>query len=536
MGMVRGLALMIAGAGIQNLPYEFIYIGQSKLLKIQSPIWWMLAVVLIFHVLTTRTVFFRRYYYIGGNEKAADLSGIRVRRMKHYAFILSAFLAGIAGILIASRLGSAIASIGKGMELRVITAVILGGASLAGGQGRIVGALLGTVFMGIISNVMVLSRVSGYWQEIILGAILILAIWFDIEVQKRTKNSPQPQQTSKKIATVLLLLCAAGGVFMSCEGPPRDKTVAKIGAVNEADYAMTEANADEEYVMVTTATSLPLFVTHDQAAFKAWGKARGVKVSIVGPTDWNVPAQIEAIEQVIATKPAGMLINGTDLGIANAINKAVEAGIPTVVYDSEIPSKRHCFLGSDWFQMGLKQGEAIGKLANGKKGKVACVGILGQSNQEDGFRGLQEALKKYPNLQFLGKFETHNSTEETARITSDLISSYPDLVALAGFTSETGPGIGLGIKEMNRVGKVIGTNVDASPILLKLLKEGVLQFLVEQKRETFVWYGAQFLFDMVHNVNAFPKNYIQAGSHALPYSVNTGIIEINKDNVDLFIK
>ena len=89
---------------------------------------------------------------------------------------------------------------------------------------------------------------------------------------------------------------------------------------------------------------------------------------------------------------------------------------------------------------------------------------------------------------------------------------------------------------MNRVGKVIGTNVDASPILLKLLKEGVLQFLVEQKRETFVWYGAQFLFDMVHNVNAFPKNYIQAGSHALPYSVNTGIIEINKDNVDLFIK
>lgn len=536
MGMVRGLALMIAGAGIQNLPYEFIYIGQSKLLKIQSPIWWMLAVVLIFHVLTTRTVFFRRYYYIGGNEKAADLSGIRVRRMKHYAFILSAFLAGIAGILIASRLGSAIASIGKGMELRVITAVILGGASLAGGQGRIVGALLGTVFMGIISNVMVLSRVSGYWQEIILGAILILAIWFDIEVQKRTKNSPQPQQTSKKIATFLLLLCAAGGVFMSCEGPPRDKTVAKIGAVNEADYAMTEANADEEYVMVTTATSLPLFVTHDQAAFKAWGKARGVKVSIVGPTDWNVPAQIEAIEQVIATKPAGMLINGTDLGIANAINKAVEAGIPTVVYDSEIPSKRHCFLGSDWFQMGLKQGEAIGKLANGKKGKVACVGILGQSNQEDGFRGLQEALKKYPNLQFLGKFETHNSTEETARITSDLISSYPDLVAIAGFTSETGPGIGLGIKEMNRVGKVIGTNVDASPILLKLLKEGVLQFLVEQKREAFVWYGAQFLFDMVHNVNAFPKNYIQAGSHALPYSVNTGIIEINKDNVDLFIK
>jgi ribose/xylose/arabinose/galactoside ABC-type transport system permease subunit len=147
MGMVRGLALMIAGAGIQNLPYEFIYIGQSKLFKIQSPIWWMLGIVLLFHFLSTRTLFFRRFYYIGGNEKAADLSGIRVNKMKLYGFVLSAFLAGIAGILITSRLGAAISTMGKGMELRVITAVILGGASLAGGQGRI-GGIVGHYFYG----------------------------------------------------------------------------------------------------------------------------------------------------------------------------------------------------------------------------------------------------------------------------------------------------------------------------------------------------------------------------------------------------
>lgn len=188
MGMVRGLALLIAGAGIQDLPYEFIYIGQSKLLSVQAPIWWMLAIVALFHFLTTRTIFFRRYYYIGGNERAADLSGIRVKNMKLYGFVLSALLAGVAGILLTSRLGAAISTMGKGMELRVITAVILGGASLSGGQGRILGALLGTLFMGLIANLMVLARVSGYWQEIILGLILIGAIWFDIEVQKRTKK------------------------------------------------------------------------------------------------------------------------------------------------------------------------------------------------------------------------------------------------------------------------------------------------------------------------------------------------------------
>lgn len=186
MGMVRGITLMIAGAGIQNLPYSFIYIGQSKLLSIQSPVWWMIIIVILFHYLTTYTTFFRRYYYIGGNETAAELSGIDVKRVKMYGFILSALLAGIAGILLTSRLGAAISSMGKGMELRVITAVILGGASLKGGQGKIVGALLGTILIGMISNIMILSRVSGYWHEIIIGIILIAAIWFDLAVQKKS--------------------------------------------------------------------------------------------------------------------------------------------------------------------------------------------------------------------------------------------------------------------------------------------------------------------------------------------------------------
>lgn len=185
LGMVRGLALMIAGAGIQNLPYEFIYIGQSKMLGIQSPVWWMIFMVILFHYLTTYTLFFRRYYYIGGNEVAAELSGIHVRKVKMVGFILSASLAGLAGILLTSRLGAAISSIGTGMELRVITAVILGGASLTGGQGKITGALLGTILIAMISNIMILSRVSGYWQEIIIGIILIGAIWLDLALQKK---------------------------------------------------------------------------------------------------------------------------------------------------------------------------------------------------------------------------------------------------------------------------------------------------------------------------------------------------------------
>ncbi|WAC14051.1 ABC transporter permease [Dyadobacter pollutisoli] len=187
MGIVRGGALLVAGAGIQNLPYWFNAIGQSKLLGIQMPVWYMLLTVVVFTVLVNKTVFFRRYYYIGGNEKAADLSGIRVKRMKMYAFVLSALLAGIAGILLSSRLGAAMSTLGRGLELRVITAVILGGASLTGGVGKIPGALLGALFTGVIANIMVIARISGLWQEIIMGVILILAVLLDLYVQKRSR-------------------------------------------------------------------------------------------------------------------------------------------------------------------------------------------------------------------------------------------------------------------------------------------------------------------------------------------------------------
>jgi ribose transport system permease protein len=184
LGIVRGLNIMVAGSGITDLPYWFNAIGQSRLLGLQMPVWYMLLTVLLFTLLFNKRAFFRRYYFIGGNEKAAMLTGIRVRRMKLFAFMLTALLAGMAGILLTSRIGAATSSSGTGMELRVITAVILGGASLNGGTGKIPGAFLGSLFMGLVANIMVIARVSGYWQEIILGIILIAAVWIDLKVKR----------------------------------------------------------------------------------------------------------------------------------------------------------------------------------------------------------------------------------------------------------------------------------------------------------------------------------------------------------------
>lgn len=293
-------------------------------------------------------------------------------------------------------------------------------------------------------------------------------------------------------------------------------------------------NPTEEYVLVTTSVSLPLYVRHDEAAFERWGKKMGVKTSVLGPSDWNVPAQISTIEQVIGSRPAGLLINGTDPAIAEVINKAVDAGIPTVVYDSDIPgSKRNAFLGSDWYEIGKLQGEEVVKLTGGK-GKVACLGILGMTNQEAGFRGLQDVLKKYPGMQFIGKYDARNM-EDAAKAASNLIRANPDLAALCAFTSETGPGIALAVREAHKKGQIKITAMDWEPQLLGLVKEGMIQFLVGQKRELFTWYGAQFLYDLAHHTNDLTADDRKAGVSAVPHTVNTGLLEINAENVDLFI-
>lgn len=326
-------------------------------------------------------------------------------------------------------------------------------------------------------------------------------------------------------------------VMMACEPPPLPgKQTAAGNSSKEKFITSGEVSPNEEYVMVTTAINLPLYVNHDQAAFKEWGKKMGVRVSILGPSEWDVPSQIATLEQVISGKPAGLLVNGTDPGIAQAVKKAVAAGIPTIVYDSEIPnSDRHCFIGSDWYEMGRLQGERMAKLI-GAKGKVACMGILGMENMEAGFRGFRDALKKFPQIEYIGEYDDKANVETAAKITADLLAAHPDLAGIAGFDSNSGPGMALSVKESNKAGKVRLTAVDAEPEHLRLVKEGVLDYLVGQKRELFTWLGAQFLFDMRHGSLKISNNDALAGVVPIPQTIITGSVEIDKTNVDFFLQ
>jgi ribose transport system permease protein len=180
LSLFRGLTLIITkGRNISGLPDGFKSIGQATVLGIQTPI--IIAAVLIVagDFLLRRFRFFRRNYYVGGNERAARLSGIPVDRMKILAYCLTGLFAGLAGVVMTARLGAASMTAGTGLELRVITAVIIGGASLQGGEGTVLGAFLGSLLMALITNALTLLGVDVYWQTFVIGATLLAAVLID---------------------------------------------------------------------------------------------------------------------------------------------------------------------------------------------------------------------------------------------------------------------------------------------------------------------------------------------------------------------
>jgi ribose transport system permease protein len=182
---IRGLVLVIGKENKSSLPHSFTILGQGKIFGIQSLVIIAIVLVIVGDILLRKSRFFRQNYYIGGNEKSAILSGINVVGMKIFNYTLSGVMAAFAGILLAARLDSATMLAGTGMEFRVITAVIIGGASLSGGEGTVFGAFLGSLLMGLISDALTLLGIDVRWNQFVIGATLLTAVLIDYYSQKR---------------------------------------------------------------------------------------------------------------------------------------------------------------------------------------------------------------------------------------------------------------------------------------------------------------------------------------------------------------
>ncbi|SEJ82093.1 monosaccharide ABC transporter membrane protein, CUT2 family [Cyclobacterium xiamenense] len=178
--IARGLTMLWTGGfPINGLGEQFAFLGTGWFLGIPMPVWITAVIVAWAVVLTNKTRFGRYVYAIGGNERAARLSGIAISKVKMSVYALAGGLAAVGGILVTSRLDSAQPNAGISYELDAIAAVVIGGTSLSGGKGSILGAVLGGVIIGVLNNGLVLLNVSPFWQQVVKGLVILLAVMID---------------------------------------------------------------------------------------------------------------------------------------------------------------------------------------------------------------------------------------------------------------------------------------------------------------------------------------------------------------------
>jgi ribose transport system permease protein len=184
MFMARGLCYGLSGGWpIRDLPSAFSNLGRGVVpiggLDFPLPTIVMLVCAIIVSAFLARTIWGYRVYAVGGNETAASLSGINTHRIKIMVYSLAGLLAAVGGILMTARLGVASPTAGQGYELDVIAAAVVGGTSLSGGEGSILGVLIGAVIMQVLRNGLILTGVSAYWLPAVQGLVIVIAIMFD---------------------------------------------------------------------------------------------------------------------------------------------------------------------------------------------------------------------------------------------------------------------------------------------------------------------------------------------------------------------
>jgi ABC-type sugar transport system substrate-binding protein len=343
----------------------------------------------------------------------------------------------------------------------------------------------------------------------------------------KTLNPPSANTRRTWLKSMALASGAVG--LSSCE--QGSQPAPGSGPQAKADYS------NEEYVWISPNANLPLYKAHDHPALELAAKELGVKVTLAGPSTTDMPSFLTMIETIAVRRPAGILVNAWDPSATiGPIAKAMDAGVPVITVDADAPdSKRITFVGTNWFDLGKRQGEAMVRALAGRTGTIALLGMIDQYIDLQAFAGFREAVAK-AGVTVMDPQHDRGNQAVAAQLASSIIQSTPDLVGMAGFDSESGPGIGLAVKESGKTGKVVVTCVDADPPHLQLVKEGVITAAVGQKRELFTYLGLKILFDINHSPIRFSLDDKKAGMFHAPEVVHTGTYTVTRENVDVFLK
>ncbi|MBT2526010.1 substrate-binding domain-containing protein [Streptomyces sp. ISL-99] len=466
----RGLSLVISQGSPIPFPESVSVLGDTLGGWLPVPVVVMVVMGLLTALVLGRTYIGRSMYAIGGNEEAARLSGLRVKRQKLVIYALSGLFAAVAGIVLASRLASAQPQAAQGYELDAIAAVVIGGASLAGGVGKASGTLIGALILAVLRNGLNLLSVSAFWQQVVIGVVIALAVLLDTLRRRAGGGSAAPAAASGAsgngrkgaaklgIAAVCVALVVAGVSYFNSGS---SGTTTKIG-------------------MSLSTLNNPFFVQM-KAGAQAEAKDAGIDLTVTDAQN-DASQQANQLQNFTGEGVKSIIVNPVDSDAAGpAVRAANKAGIPVVAADRGVnKADTAALVASDNVAGGKLAAKALAEKLGGKGEIVVLQGTAGTSASRERGSGFAEGLRAYPGIKVVARQPADFDRTKGLDVMTNLLQSNPRITGVFAENDEMALGAvkALGSKAGKSV-HVVG--FDGTPDGLKAVGAGTLYASVAQQ-------------------------------------------------------
>ncbi|CAM5686414.1 ABC transporter permease/substrate-binding protein [Streptomyces purpurascens] len=468
LSVARGLSLVISEGSPIALPDSVSHLGDTLGGWLPVPVLVMAVMGLIAAFVLGRTYIGRSMYAIGGNEEAARLSGLRVKKQKLAIYALSGVFAAVAGVVLAARLSSAQPQAADGYELDAIAAVVIGGASLAGGTGKASGTLIGALILAVLRNGLNLLNVSAFWQQVVIGVVIALAVLLD---------------TARRKAGATPLAAGTGGGNKGKQattyGLAAVVTVAIVGATSFLHNGSSATSSPKMGLSLSTLNN-PFFV-QIRAGAQAEAKKLGVDLTVTDAQN-DASQQANQLQNFTSSGLGAIIVNPVDSDAAsNSVKAADKADIPVIAVDRVVNNaKLDTLVASDNVAGGELAAKSIGEKLGGKGKIVILQGQAGTSAARERAQGFANGLKAYPDIQVVAQQPADFDRTKGLDVMSNLLQAHPDVQGVIAANDEMALGA---IKALgSKAGKSVSVvGFDGTPDGLKAVEGGTLYASVAQQ-------------------------------------------------------
>jgi ribose transport system permease protein len=468
LSVARGLSLVISEGSPIAFPDSVSHLGDTLGGWLPVPVLVMIVMGLIAAFVLGRTYIGRSMYAIGGNEEAARLSGLRVKRQKLAIYALSGVFAAAAGIVLASRLSSAQPQAADGYELDAIAAVVIGGASLAGGTGKASGTLIGALILAVLRNGLNLLSVSAFWQQVVIGVVIALAVLLDT-LRRKAGATPVAAGASGggrgKQATTYALAAVV--------------TVAIVGATSFLHGGSSSSSNPKVGLSLSTLNN-PFFV-QIRAGAQAEAEKLGVDLTVTDAQN-DASQQANQLQNFTSSSLDAIIVNPVDSDAAgNSVQAADKAKIPVIAVDRGVNKATvDALVASDNVAVGELAAKTIADKLGGEGKIVILQGQAGTSAARERAEGFAKGLRAYPGIQVVAQQPADFDRTKGLDVMSNLLQAHPDVRGVIAANDE------MALGAIKALGSKAGTSVqvvgfDGTPDGLKAVEAGTLYASVAQQ-------------------------------------------------------